>query len=105
MNSDLKRGTRFCIHGQRAQAFLAQASRAGAGLGDLAPWLGWRNAYKETRGKAIMASSALVVFKGMMYRPLERFKDFGQMTLGVGVDIAFKLLECGKEKRSFFCER
>ena len=42
---------------------------------------------------------------GMMYRPLERFKDFGQMTLCVDVDIAFKLLECGKEKRSFFCER
>lgn len=27
------------------------------------------------------------------------------MTFGVGVDIAFKLLECGKEKRSFLCER
>lgn len=40
-----------------------------------------------------------------MYRSLERFKDFGQMTFGVGVDIAFKLLECGKEKRSFLCER
>lgn len=40
-----------------------------------------------------------------MFRPLERFKDFGQMTFGVGADIAFKLLECGKEKRSFLCER
>ena len=91
--------------GSGLKFFLAQASRAGAGLGDLALWLGRCNAYKETRRKAIMASSALVVFKGMMYRPLERFKDFGQMTFGVGVDIAFKLLECGKEKRSFFCER
>ena len=27
------------------------------------------------------------------------------MTFGVGADIAFKLLECGKEKRSFLCER
>lgn len=27
------------------------------------------------------------------------------MTLGVGADVAFKLLECGKEKCPFFCER
>ena len=93
------------MHGQRAQAFLAQASRVGAGLGDLVPWLGWRNAHKETRGEGDYGAFPLVVFKGMMYRPLERFKDFGQMALGVGVDIAFKLLECGKEKRSFFRKR
>lgn len=40
-----------------------------------------------------------------MFRPLERFKNFGQMTLGVGVNVAFKLLECGKKKCPFFCER
>lgn len=69
--------------------------------------LGWVGVMriKKRGGKAMMTSSPLVVFKGMMYWPLERFKDFGQMTLGVGVDIAFKLLECGKEKCSFFCER
>ena len=27
------------------------------------------------------------------------------MTLGVGADVAFKLLECGKKKCPFFCER
>lgn len=59
----------------------------------------------KKRGEGDYGAFPLVVFKGMMYWPLERFKDFGQMTLGVGVDIAFKLLECGKEKRSFFRER
>ena len=39
MNSDLKRGARFCINGQWAQVFLAQASRTGADLGNLS--LGW----------------------------------------------------------------
>ena len=68
--------------------------------------LGWFGVMRiKKRGEGDCDAFPLVVFKGMMHRPLERFKDFGQMTLGVGADIAFKLLECGKEKRSFFCER